>query len=138
MKYDIGNGATFSKTISESDIYTFAGITGDMNELHINEEYASRQVFQARIAHGMLIGALISTVLGTKFPGNGTVYLEQKIEFKAPVKIGDTVTAHVEVLEILSREKGVIKLKTEVINQYNSCVITGYAIVKVPEGILDE
>lgn len=133
MKYELGNGASFSKTVTESDVYLFAGITGDMNDLHINQEYAGQTVFKGRIAHGLLVGGLISTVLGMKFPGPGTIYLEQNLVFKAPVKIGDTVTAKVETEEIINAEKGIIRLNTVVTNQNKDCVITGYAVVRVPE-----
>lgn len=134
MKYELGSGASFSKTIAESDVYLFAGITGDMNDLHINQEYAEKTVFRGRIAHGLLAGSLISTVLGMRFPGPGTIYLEQNLVFKAPVKIGDTVTAKAETEEIVNAEKGIIRLNTSVTNQNGTPVITGYAIVKVPEG----
>lgn len=134
MKYELGRGSSFSKTITESDICLFAGITGDMNELHVNKEYAEKTVFKERIAHGMLIGGLISTVLGVRFPGAGTIYLEQNLVFKAPVKIGDTVTANVEVEKIVNAEKGIIRLLTTVFNQNSDCIISGYAVVKVPEG----
>lgn len=133
MKYEIGRTASFSKTISESDIFTFAGLTGDMNDVHINSEYAKTTIFGERIAHGMLVAGLISTVLGMKMPGCGTVYLEQKLEFCAPVKIGDTVTAKVEITEHLNASKGIIRLKTEVIKQPEDVVIRGYAVVQVPE-----
>lgn len=133
MRYEIGSGASFSKTITESDVYLFAGVTGDMNDLHINQEYAGQTVFKGRIAHGLLVGGLISTVLGMRFPGPGTIYLEQKLVFKAPVKIGDTVTAKVETEEIINPERGIIRLNTVVTNQNKDCVITGYAVVRVPE-----
>lgn len=134
MRYELGNGASFSKTITESDVYLFAGITGDMNDLHINREYADKTIFKGRIAHGLLVGGLISTVLGMRFPGPGTIYLEQNLVFKAPVKIGDTVTAKVEIEEIVNAEKGIVRLNTAVTNQSNDCVIAGYAVVRVPEG----
>lgn len=134
MRYAWGNGDSFSKTITESDVCLFAGITGDMNALHINQEYAGKTIFKERIAHGLLVGGLISTVLGMKFPGPGTIYLEQNFVFKAPVKIGDTVTAKVEMEEIVDAEKGIIRLNTFVTNQNEDCVITGYAVVRVPEG----
>ena len=89
----IGDGATFSKTVSEYDVYGFAGITGDNNPVHINEEFASETMFSGRIAHGMLTGAFVSTVLGMKLPGPGAIYVSQTLRFKAPVRIGDVATA---------------------------------------------
>lgn len=138
MRYEEGNGASFTKTISESDIYLFAGITGDMNDLHINQINAQGTTFGRRIAHGMLTGAFIYTVLGMKFPGPGTVYLEQKLEFRKPVFMGDTITAQVKVDEILNEKKGIIRLKTEVYNQNDICVIDGYAVVRIPEGSIEK
>lgn len=132
MNYNIGEGAAFSKTISESDVYMYAGMTGDMNALHINEEYAQNSQFGGRIVHGMLVAGFISTVLGMKYPGEGTVYLEQQVKFCAPVKIGDTITAKVEVIEIINVDKGIVRLKTDVFNQKQIQVIKGYAVVKVP------
>lgn len=127
---EIGMWDTFSKTITEYDIYSFAGITGDFNPVHVNEKEAEKTVFGHRIAHGMLTGSFISAVLGSKLPGPGTVYLEQSLKFKSPVYIGDTCTAKVVVSEILNREKGIYKLDTEIVNQDGSIVIDGYAIIK--------
>lgn len=129
MKLKIGQFADFTKTVSESDVYNFAGIVGDFNSAHVNEVEAEKGIFGRRIAHGMLVGSLISTVLGTKLPGNGTIYLEQNLKFKKPVYFGDTVTAFVEVIEIINEEKGVYKLNTFVKNQENEVVTDGYAIV---------
>lgn len=125
-------GASITKTISESDIYLFAGITGDFNMVHINEVAAKESVFGERIAHGILITGLISAVIGTKFPGEGTIYLEQDVKFLKSVKIGDTVTAKVELDEIINRSKGIVRLDTMVENQHSETVITGYAVVKIP------
>lgn len=127
---EIGSTALFAKTITEYDVYTYAGVTGDFNPVHINEEEAKKSIFGHRIAHGMLMGGLISTVLGNKMPGEGTVYLEQNLKFTAPVYIGDTCTACVTVTEILNREKGIYKLETRVVNQHGQIVSQGYAVVK--------
>lgn len=126
----LGSEASFTKTITEYDIYTFAGITGDFNSVHVNEEAAKESPFGHRIAHGMLTGSLISAVLGTKMPGEGTVYLEQNLKFTAPVYIGDTCTAIVKITEILNEVKGIYKLDTRVVNQDGTVVSAGYAIVK--------
>ena len=124
----IGDTATFSKTISEFDIYQFAGITGDFNPMHINEEFADTTIFEDRIAHGLLTGSFISTVLGMKLPGPNSIYLSQSFTFTAPVKIGDTITAKVEVIE-KQDEKKFIKLKTQVWNQHKKMVVDGEALV---------
>lgn len=128
-------GASMTKTISESDIYLFAGITGDFNAVHINDMAAKEGVFRERIAHGILITGLISAVIGTKFPGEGTIYLEQDAKFLKPVKIGDTVTARVKLDEIINQSKGIVRLDTMVENQQSETVIAGYAVVKIPDGL---
>ncbi len=125
----IGQTAEFSKTLGESDVYLFAGITGDFNPIHINQEHAEKSYFGSRLVHGMLTASLLSTVLGTKLPGPNSIYRRQEIEFKAPVYIGDTVTAKVEIVD--KREKGkIIILKTVVINQKNITVVEGKAEIK--------
>ena len=124
----IGDTAIFSKTISEFDIYQFAGITGDFNPMHINEEFADTTIFEDRIAHGLLTGSFISTVLGMKLPGPNSIYLSQSFSFTAPVKIGDTITAKVEVIE-KHDEKKFIELKTQVWNQHKIMVVDGEALV---------
>ena len=126
----LGEKASFSKTISETDMYLFAGITGDFNPLHINEDYAKTTIFKGRVAHGILTAGLISAALGTKLPGPGSIYLSQTLKFKAPVKIGDTITAEVEVVEKIE-EKSDVKLRTTCKNQEGRVVIDGEAIVKV-------
>lgn len=127
----VGDTAQFSKTLSESDIYLFAGITGDLNPAHINEDYAKNTHFKTRIAHGMLTASFISTVIGTMLPGPGTIYMRQEVNFLAPVKIGDTITAIVEVLEIVADKKRV-RLKTDCVNQDNTTVVDGEALVSPP------
>nr|WP_295969801.1 MaoC family dehydratase [uncultured Bacillus sp.] len=124
----IGDTAIFSKTISEFDIYQFAGITGDFNPMHIDETFADTTIFKDRIAHGLLTGSFISTVLGMKLPGPNSIYLSQNFKFTAPVKIGDTVKAVVEVLEKIDAKK-LIKLKTQVFNQNDVMVVDGEAMV---------
>ena len=129
----VGDRAEFSKTVSESDIYQYAGVTGDLNPAHINEVYAQQTFFKTRIAHGMLAAGFISAVLGTQLPGPGTIYLKQDLSFLAPVRIGDTVTARVEVLEVIT-EKKKIRLKTTCTNQEGKQVLDGEAIVSPPRG----
>lgn len=127
----IGEKEYFEKTISESDVYLFAGISGDMNPAHINEEYAKKTMFHGRIVHGMLSSSLISTVIGMKLPGPGTIYVSQELNFLAPVKINDTIRAQVEVIEII-KEKNRVRLKTRVINQNDNIVVDGVAVVMPP------
>lgn len=129
MKIEIGQTASFSKTISEYDVYGFAGIVGDFNSVHINQVEADHSIFGKRIAHGILVGGLISTVLGMKLPGPGTIYMEQNFKFKKPVYIGDTVTAKVTAKEIINQDKGIYKMETIVMNQNDEVVIDGYAVV---------
>ena len=95
-----GMTAVFGKTITDADILMFAGVSGDTNPVHLNEEFAAGTAFQGRIAHGMLTASLISTVLGTKLPGPGCVYLSQNLKFMAPVRVGDTVRAEVTITAI--------------------------------------
>jgi 3-hydroxybutyryl-CoA dehydratase len=128
----VGERAEFSKTISESDVYLYAGVTGDFNPAHINEEYAKHTFFKKRIAHGLLSAGLISTVIGNELPGPGSIYIRQELNFLAPVHIGDTVTARAEVIEILSEENR-IKLKTSCINQNDVMVLDGEAVVSPPK-----
>jgi 3-hydroxybutyryl-CoA dehydratase len=101
----VGMTASFGRTVTEADIVLYAGVSGDTNPIHINEEYAAATQFKGRIAHGMLSAAFISCVLGTKLPGPGAVYVAQSLRFKAPVRIGDTVVATVEVIELLPERK---------------------------------
>jgi 3-hydroxybutyryl-CoA dehydratase len=125
---NIGDKASMTKTVSEHDIYTFAGVSGDFNPVHIDAEFAKTTMFKERIAHGMLSAGFISAVLGTSLPGRNTIYLGQELAFKAPVKIGDTVTATVEAIEKIP-EKSRIIFRTTVTNQDGTIVIDGKATV---------
>ena len=127
----MGQTACTAKTITESDIYQFAGITGDMNPMHINAQYAEASRFGGRIAHGMLSAGLISAVLGMQLPGPGSIYLGQQLKFLAPVYPGDTVTARVTITDI-DREKNRAVLDTECINQKGVKVIAGQATMLLP------
>ena len=127
----IGDKAQFAKTISESDIYLYAGLTGDFNPAHINTIYAEKTPFKTRIAHGMLLGGFISAVMANQLPGPGTIYISQGLNFLAPVRIGDTITAEVEIVEI-SAEKKRARIKTTCINQDGKVVVDGEAIVSPP------
>lgn len=122
----VGDKASMTKTISEYDVYGFAGITGDFNPVHVNAEFAKDTMFKQRIAHGMLSAGLISAVLGTSLPGENTIYLGQELSFKAPVMIGDTITATVEVLEKIEGKNRLI-FRTTVTNQNGLLVVDGKA-----------
>lgn len=124
----IGDKASMSKTISEYDIYTFAGLTGDFNPAHVDEEIARQSPFKGRIAHGLIAVGFISAVLGTTIPGANTIYLSQEVSFKAPVRIGDTVTATVEVIEKIEAKNRVV-FRTTVHNQLGTLVVDGKATV---------
>ena len=128
----VGDEADFSKTVTESDIYLFAGITGDFNPVHVNKVYAAQSIFEGRVAHGMLSAGFISTVLGNALPGPGTVYLSQTLEFKAPVRINDTIIARVKVLEKIVKKKQ-LRLETVCRNQNDEVVIKGEARVLLLE-----
>ena len=127
----IGQSACFTKTITESDVYTFAGISGDLNPAHINEEYAKTTRFGGRIAHGMLSAGLISAVIGMQLPGPGTIYMGQELKFLSPVRIGDTVTARVQVASFDEKRRQAV-LETTCTNQDNALLISGQAKVLLP------
>ena len=128
----IGDHASVTKTVSETDVYLFAGITGDLNPAHTNEVAASKTMFKTRIAHGMLGAGFISAVLGMYLPGPGTIYMGQELKFTKPVHIGDTVTASATVEEIILEKNRVI-LDTTVVNQDGEVVIKGKATVMPPK-----
>jgi len=127
----VGQTARLSKTVSESDVYLYAGITGDFNPAHINQVYARDTVFKGRIVHGMLLGGFISAVLATRLPGPGTIYLRQTLNFMAPVALGDTVTATVEVIET-DVEKKRVRFKTVCTRHDGVVVLDGEALVSPP------
>jgi len=126
---NLGDSASVSKTVTETDVYLFAGITGDLNPAHVNEVASSKTMFKGRIAHGMLSAGFISAVLGMYLPGPGTIYLGQELKFTAPVYLGDDITAEVEVAE-LREDKKIVKLHTTCYNQDGKVVISGLATVK--------
>lgn len=122
----VGRTASFSKTILDHDVYTFAGLIADFNPIHVNGEYAKTTRFGNRIAHGMLSASFISTVLGMSLPGAEALYLGQTLKFKAPVYIGDTITARAEVTEVFPEKKRFI-CHTTVTNQRGEVVVEGEA-----------
>ena len=131
-KLQVGDAAEFAKTVSETDIYLYAGITGDFNPAHVNENYAKDTFFKTRIAHGMLTAGFISAIIANQLPGPGTIYLKQELSFLAPVHIGDTITARVEILE-LNTEKNRVRLKTTCSNQDGVTVLDGFGLVSPPK-----
>jgi phosphotransacetylase/acyl dehydratase len=128
---ELGESASLERTVTEEDIQLFAVVSGDVNPAHMDPAYAETDLFHHVIAHGMLGGALISCVLGTKLPGPGTIYLSQELRFRRPVAIGDTVTVSVTVREKLA-EKHRLKLDCLCRNQSGEDVITGMAEVIAP------
>lgn len=128
----VGQTAEFSKTVTEADVVLFAGVTGDFNPAHLDAVYAGKSRFGGRIAHGMLTASFFSTVLAMRLPGPGTIYLSQNLRFLRPVKLGDTVTARVEVAELFPTRRRV-RLLTTCHNQEGEAVIDGEAVVLVPE-----
>ena len=129
---NVGDAAEFTKTVTETDVYNFAGVTGDFNPAHINEEYAKGTFFKKRIAHGMLSAGFISSILGTRLPGAGAIYMKQELKFLAPVYINDTITARCEVTE-LNAEKNRVILRTTCVNQDGTMVIDGAAVMSPPK-----
>lgn len=132
MSLKVGDSASRTKTITDADVQDFARASGDTNPVHLDEDYAATTRFGRRIAHGMLTGSLISAVLGNDLPGNGSIYLGQEFRFKAPVFIGDTITATVEVTAY-REEKRIATLKTTCTNQEGAVVLEGEAVVIAPK-----
>lgn len=127
---NIGDSATYTRTLTEEELVLFAAVSGDVNPVHLDKEYASKSLFKERIAHGMWSGALISAALATVMPGPGTVYLEQSLNFKRPVKLEDTLTIKLTVLR--KEERNRVVFECEVINQDSDIVVTGDAKVIAP------
>jgi 3-hydroxybutyryl-CoA dehydratase len=126
----VGMTETFSKTVASSDVVGFAQLTGDRNPIHLSEHFAAKTTFGGRVAHGLYTASLISAVLGTRLPGPGAIYISQTLNFRAPVRIGDTVEVTVEVAELIpdrqrARLTCICKVGGEV-------VLDGEALVKVP------
>ncbi len=126
-----GMSEVFSKTITEADLLMFAGVSGDTNPIHLDQDFASRTIFEGRIAHGMLTASLVSTVLGTKLPGPGAIYITQDLRFLAPVRIGDTVIARVAIIKLLN-ERSRVTLETTC-SVGETKVLDGSATLMVPK-----
>ena len=128
VKLELGATASVTKQVTETDIVAFAQLSGDVNPVHLNDAYAARTRFKKRIAHGMLSAGLVSAVLGTKLPGPGTVYLSQNLKFRAPVQVGDEVTATATV--VAQKEgKPIYTLETVCTNQDGVVVLEGEAVI---------
>lgn len=128
--YKVGDSAEITKIFSEEDVFLFAGITGDRNPVHISKEYATATRFGERLVHGVLTAGLISAVIGMKLPGPGCLYLSQTLNFLAPVKIGDEITARAEIVEVISEKR--LRLRTQCFNQRKEMVLDGEAMISPP------
>lgn len=127
----VGDTASMKKVFTKEDIELYAKVTGDYSDIHLNEEYAGNTRFQHCIAHGLLVGGLISGVIGMKLPGNGSIYEKQTFQFLAPVMIDDEITAVVTVEEVML-QRNRVRLRTICNNVKGRCVIDGEAIVVLP------
>jgi 3-hydroxybutyryl-CoA dehydratase len=125
----VGMTDSYAKTVTDADIVMFAGISGDTNPVHLNQDFAEGTMFKGRIAHGMLSASFISTVLGTRLPGPGCIYLSQSLNFKAPVKVGDTVVARATVTEVIPEKKRIKVATTCTVG--DTVVIDGEATLMV-------
>lgn len=128
----VGDTAQFSKTVSETDVYLFAGISGDFNPAHINEQYASGTFFGTRIAHGLLSASFLSAVLANQLPGPGSIFMSLSVKFQAPVFIGETITAKAEVAQV-DYEKNRVTMNLTCVNQDEKQVLEGEALLSPPK-----
>ena len=126
----VGDRAFLSKAFTEEDVFRFAGISTDKNPLHLDQEFGRASIFGQRIVHGMLVASLFSGLIGMELPGEGSIYLGQSLNFKAPVAIGEEVTASVEIIKI-REDKPIVTLRTVCVNSAGKVVIEGEAVVKV-------
>ena len=124
----VGTKAIYTKTITNEDVLEFAKVTGDVNPIHVDEEFAKTTMFKERIAHALLTAGIISTLIGPKLPRKKTLYLSHEVKFKAPVKIGDTLTVVGEVIEKRD-DKQILKMNTHIYNQFEKMVLEGTAVV---------
>ncbi|WP_271408570.1 MaoC family dehydratase [Pseudomonas sp. Q1-7] len=128
---EVGQKATFSTTVEERHIQLFAAVSGDRNPVHLDAEYAAGTLFKERIAHGMFTGALISAAIACEMPGPGSIYLGQQLRFTRPVKLGDSLTVELEILEKLPKNR--VRIATRVFNQNTEQVVDGEAEVLAPK-----
>lgn len=134
MALEIGARASRTKTITDADIRTFAQASGDTNPVHLDDAYAAGTRFGRRIAHGLLTASVISAILGNDLPGHGTIYLSQELKFKAPVYLGDTITATVELVKY-RQDRRIATFSTTCTNQDGTVVLEGEAVVIAPESV---
>ncbi|MFI8479572.1 MaoC family dehydratase [Pseudomonas sp. NPDC078700] len=127
---EVGQKATYSKTVEERDVQLFAAVSGDNNPVHLDAQFAAESMFKERIAHGMFSGALISAAVACELPGPGTIYLGQTMRFTLPVKLGDTLTVQLEILE--KQPKFRVRIATRVVNQRDEIVVDGEAEILAP------
>lgn len=127
---EVGQTASYTRTVQEREVQLFAELSGDRNPVHLDADYASKTLFKERIAHGMYTGALISAAVACELPGPGTIYLGQKMTFEKPVKLGDTLTVRLEILEKLPKFK--VRIATRVFNQRDELVVDGEAEILAP------
>lgn len=127
----VGDIGTYSRTVSEADVYLFAGVTGDLNPAHTNEEVSSKTMFKGRIAHGMLTASYVSTILGMYLPGPGTIFLSFECKFTKPVRFGDTITAQITATDV-NVEKNIVTFEAVCTNQNGDKVLVGKAVVMPP------
>lgn len=132
---EVGQTASYSKTVEERDIQLFAAMSGDHNPVHLDAEYAKTTMFKERIAHGMFSGALISAAVACELPGPGTIYVGQQMSFQKPVKIGDMLTVRLEILEKLPKFR--VRIATRVFNQHDELVVDGEAEIIAPRKQLE-
>ncbi|WP_092505735.1 MaoC family dehydratase [Virgibacillus subterraneus] len=132
MNFEIGQSAQFSRTVTETDFIMFAGLSGDYNPIHIDQEYAESTFFGGRISHGLLTASMLSRLLGMHLPGPGSIYVSQSLTFTKPVYIGDTITAYAEVINI-NEDSRLLILQTTCRNQIGSTVLDGEGVMKLPK-----
>lgn len=131
FNYQVGDGTSFERFISSDDVRQFAGTVGDLNPVHLDEEFAEGSFFKKRIVHGAFLGGLISKVLGMDFPGQGTIYISQNSVFKRPVYVDTTVKIEVRVTEVIPDKRRLV-LDTHVLNSEGKICLEGSATVWIP------
>jgi acyl dehydratase len=132
-KIQVGDSVSITKTFSDEDVCQYADLSMDRNPIHLDQDVAAESMFGQRIVHGMLVASLFSGLLGMKLPGKGSIYLSQQVKFKAPVYLGDEITASVEVMGV-REDKPIVSLRTYCTNAKGVVVVDGEAVVMVPEG----
>ncbi len=131
-KYEAGQSASATRTVTETDIAMFGAVSGDFNPAHFDEAYAESTMFGGRIAHGLIALSRVSALLASKLPGPGAIYLSQDVKFLKPVRIGDTITAGVEIEKVIA-EKNRAVLRTVCKNQHDEIVLDGHAAIMLPQ-----